>query len=57
MKVEHDTAKDFYVTRAGDTALMIRDRAGKLSDFFGVKLGDDDRMFRLNASAASACEP
>ena len=45
------------MTRAGDTALMIRDRAGKLSDFFGVKLGDDDRMFRLNASAPSACEP
>lgn len=57
VKAEHDTAKDFYVTRAGDTALMIRDRAGKLSDFFGTKLGTDDRTFRLNASAASACEP
>jgi len=57
VKADHDTAKDFYITRAGDDALMIRDRAGKLSDFFGAKLGDDDRIFRLNASAASACEP
>lgn len=56
VKAEIDTAKDFYVTRAGDNALMIRDRAGKLSEFFGAKLGSDDRLFRLNADATSACQ-
>lgn len=55
VKAEADTAKDFYVTRAGDNALTIRDRAGKLTDFFGVKLGKDDRLFRLEASAPAAC--
>ena len=55
VKAEADTAKDFYVTRAGDNALTIRDRAGKLTDFFGVKLGNDDRLFRLEASAPAAC--
>jgi hypothetical protein len=55
VKAETDTAKDFYVTRAGDNALTIRDRAGKLADFFGAKLGTDDRLFRLEASAAAAC--
>ncbi|HRF09317.1 MAG TPA: hypothetical protein PL193_11855 [Xanthobacteraceae bacterium] len=55
VKAEIDTAKDFYVTRAGDNALTIRDRAGKFTDFFGVKLGKDDRLFRLEASAPAAC--
>lgn len=57
VKAEIDTAKDFYVTRAGDNAVTIRDRAGKFTDFFGVKLGQDDRLFKLDASAASTCEP
>lgn len=56
VKAEADTAKDFYVTRAGDNALMIRDRAGKLAEFFGAKLGSDDRLFKLEANAPSACE-
>lgn len=56
VKAEIDTARDFYVTRAGDDAVMIRDRRGKLADFFGTKLGADDRLFRLQASAAPACE-
>lgn len=55
IKAEADTAKDFYVTRAGDHALTIRDRAGKLAAFFRTKLGTDDRLFKLEASAASAC--
>lgn len=56
VKAKTDTAKDFYVTRAGDEALTIRDRAGMLADFLGATLGKDDRLFRLEASAASACE-
>lgn len=55
VKAEIDTAKDFYITRAGDNALMIRDRAGKLNDFFGAKLGTDDRLFRLETTAPTAC--
>lgn len=56
VKAEIDTAKDFYVTRAGENALMIRDRSGKLKDFFGAKLGNDDRLFKLETASASACE-
>lgn len=55
VKPELDTQKDFYVTRAGDNALMLRDRHGKLGDFFGTKLGSDDRMFRLDAAPEAAC--
>lgn len=55
VKAEHDTAKDFYIARSGENALTIRDRAGKLSEFFGAKLGSDDRVFKLNASPAPAC--
>jgi hypothetical protein len=57
VKAEHDTAKDFYITRAGDDHIMIRDRNGKLSDFFGTKLGTGDRIFRLQKQDARACEP
>lgn len=53
---EADTQKDFYVTRAGENAITIRDRAGKFTTFFKTKLGSDDRLFKLEASAASACE-
>jgi hypothetical protein len=53
---EADTQKDFYVTRAGENAVTIRDRAGKFSTFFNTKLGNDDRLFKLEAAAASACE-
>jgi hypothetical protein len=53
---EADAQKDFYVTRAGENAITIRDRAGKFSAFLKTKLGSDDRLFRLDASAVSACE-
>lgn len=55
-KAEFDTVRDFYITRAGDDALMIRDSKGKLSEFFGAKLGSDDRLFRLSASNTAACK-
>jgi len=53
---EADTQKDFYVTRAGENAITIRDRAGKFTTFFKTQLGSDDRLFRLESSVASACE-
>jgi hypothetical protein len=53
---EADTQKDFYVQRAGDNAIMIRDWAGKFSAFFKTKLGSDDRLFKLESGAPSTCE-
>jgi hypothetical protein len=46
---------DFYLTRAGDAAAMVRDRKGHLSKLFGATLGSDDRMFRLNAADPKDC--
>jgi hypothetical protein len=56
VKAEHDTAKDFYITRAGDEHIMIRDRNGKLSEFFGTKLGTGDRIFKLEKHDARGCD-
>ncbi len=53
---DFDTAQDFYLTRAGDSEITLRDRKGKLADLFGAKLGSDDRTFRLQASAANTCD-
>lgn len=50
-----DTQRSFYLTRAGD-AVMLRDRRGSLDALLKTKLGSDDRMFRLDPSAAAACE-
>ena len=51
-----DTQQDFFLTRAGNDQVMLRDRRGRLNDMFGVRLGTDDRMFRLPTALASACE-
>lgn len=53
--VRSETQRDFYLTRAGQDHLMLRDRRGALTQLFGVSLGTDDRLFRLQASPASAC--
>jgi len=50
-----DDEQNFYLTRAGDQTVMLRDRKGRLADLFGARLADDDRIFRLQASPASAC--
>lgn len=52
---ELDTQRSFYLTRAGDS-MMLRDRKGSLGALFKTKLGNDDRMFRLNPAPAAACE-
>jgi hypothetical protein len=50
-----DMQRDFYLTRAGAGAVMLRDRRGTLEDLFGASLGSDDNFFRLHASDANAC--
>ncbi len=54
--VELDTVQSFYLTRAGDDAMMLRDRKGNLASLFKGRLGNDDRMFLLTAAPRSACE-
>ncbi|MCX7310951.1 MAG: hypothetical protein NTV56_04335 [Alphaproteobacteria bacterium] len=51
-----DEAQDFFLTRAGDKDILLRDRKGKLSDLFAAKLGTEDRIFKLSAQPASACD-
>jgi hypothetical protein len=53
--VAMDTARDFYLTRAGKDHVMLRDRRGAMSKMFGVPLGSDDRIFRLQQGDPSAC--
>jgi hypothetical protein len=53
--MEVDAHPSFYLTRAAD-GVMLRDRKGNLGALFKSKLGSDDKMFRLAASPASACE-
>lgn len=50
-----DTARDFYLTRAGKDHVMLRDRRGVLGKMFDVELGSDDRIFKLQQSPAEAC--
>jgi hypothetical protein len=51
---EADTQRSFYLTRAGDS-VMLRDRKGSLGALFKMKLGSDDRVFRLQPAPESAC--
>ena len=55
MTPSYDTQRSFYLTRAGD-GVMLRDRKGSLGALFKTRLGNDDRMFRLNVAPARACE-
>jgi hypothetical protein len=50
-----DTQRDFYLTRAGDSEVMLRDKRGVLAKLFDARLGDDDRLFKLRASPIAAC--
>jgi hypothetical protein len=50
-----DTVEDFYLTRAGDNAIMLRDKRARLEKLFGATLGADDRTFKLSVSPADAC--
>jgi hypothetical protein len=52
---DYDTSQDFYLTRAGDQQIMLRDSKGKLNQLFGTRLGSDDRTFKLSAAPAASC--
>jgi len=54
---DFDTQRDFYLTRAGKDHMMLRDRRGAMSKMFDdITLGDDDRIFKLEQTVASACD-
>jgi hypothetical protein len=53
--MDMDTARDFYLTRAGKDHVMLRDRRGAMSKLFDVKLGSDDRIFKLQQAPAESC--
>jgi hypothetical protein len=50
-----ETYGEAYLARADRDAIALRDRRGNLGKLFGLKLGSDDRLFRLTASPASNC--
>lgn len=52
---ELDVQRDFYLTRAADNDVLLRDRHGMLQNLFDTKLGADDRVFRLRTEPAAAC--
>jgi hypothetical protein len=54
-KVPMDADHYFYLTRAGNNEILLRDRHALLEKLFDVKLGADDRVFRLRTEAAEAC--
>jgi hypothetical protein len=53
--MDADTARDFYLTRAGNDHVMLRDRRGAMNKLFGTTLGSDDRIFRLQQSPPETC--
>lgn len=53
---KYDTSEDFYLTRAGDKDILLRDKRARLEKLFGVAFGTDDRIFRLSASPANTCQ-
>jgi hypothetical protein len=52
---QSDMDTHFYLTRAGEQEMMLRDRRGLLGKAFKTSLGSDDRMFKMKASPAEAC--
>jgi len=50
-----DEEQGFYLTRAGEQHIMLRDRKGQLAKLFGTVLNSDDRPFKLNALPAADC--
>lgn len=52
-----DADRYFYLARAGDSEMMLRDKHGLLDKAFRTKLGSDDRVFKLRVSPAETCAP
>lgn len=51
-----DEQRDFYLTRAANNDVFLRDRHGMLKNLFGTRLGSDDRVFRLRTAPRETCE-
>lgn len=45
-----------YLIRGGTSDIMLRDRKAVLPRLLNVKLGDDDKAFKLTQAPAAACE-
>jgi hypothetical protein len=54
--LKYEESREFYLTRAGNDAIMLRDKRGWLSKMFETELGADDKLFKLQAAPAAACE-
>lgn len=52
---DHDGAHEFYLTRAGDKDIMLRDRRGAMAAMLKAKVGADDKIFRLTPSPEADC--
>lgn len=50
-----DADRYFYLSRAGNNDVFLRDHHGLLEKLFKTKLGGDDKVFRLKQSPAEAC--
>lgn len=53
--VPMDEDRYFYLSRAANGGAMLRDKHGLLEKLFATRLGTDDRVFRLGASATESC--
>ena len=51
----NDGAHEFYLTRAGDRNIMLRDRRGAMAAMLKAKVGVDDKIFRLTQSPEADC--
>lgn len=50
-----DGPREFFLSRAGDGHVMLRDRRGVMQTMFDTTLGSDDRLFRLEQASDGAC--
>ncbi|WP_315835518.1 hypothetical protein [Bradyrhizobium prioriisuperbiae] len=52
---DHDGAHEFYLTRAGDNDIMLRDRRGAMTAMLKAKVGVDDKIFKLRQAPEADC--
>jgi hypothetical protein len=52
---EANGSHEFYLARAGDSDIVLRDPRKVLESLFGANLGADDKSFKLTQSDDSAC--
>lgn len=54
--LKYEEQREFYLSRAGDNHIMLRDKRGWLSKMFEIELGANDKLFKLQAAPAVVCE-